>query len=137
MAHETLILNGTTQAFTHLELEIAFRAMIRAVADGGPRDLAPAAEAWREGLAHSDAGLVDVELEPHFAGPDGAERLAALIERARTFLPPDASAVPVAALNARLGTRIAPADGTIERRFVERGFDRLAALAMGRTASVA
>ena len=128
MAHETLLLNGKVRSLTHLEIEIVFRAMIRAIETECMHDLDAVADEWKRGLASIDVGLVDIELEPHFCGRGGAARLAALIDQGQSMIRTDVAEVPIEDLNGQLGTRIDGTNATIDRRVIDEGFEKLTSL---------
>lgn len=129
MTHEILELNGKTRALTHLEIEIVFRAMIRAAEEFGGDVPANAANDWRAGLEMLDVGLADVSLQPYFNGREGANRPQILIEKARSYLPTGNAAVAVADLNLLIGANITERNHFLDRHIVNGGFDIVADLA--------
>lgn len=129
MAHEVIELNRRTRALTHLEIEIVFRAMIKAIKASGDSDLAVAASDWQVGLELIDAGLVDLSLQPYFNGIAGAQKLTALVEKARSYLPIGADLIDINELNHAIGSNINASNKVLERRMAEGGFNKVADLA--------
>lgn len=129
MAHEVIELNRRTRALTHLEIEIVFRAMIKAIKASGYFDLAVAANDWQVGLELIDAGLVDLSLQPYFNGIAGAQKLTALVEKARSYLPIGADLIDINELNHAIGSNINASNKVLERRMAEGGFNKVADLA--------
>lgn len=129
MAHEVIELNRRTRALTHLEIEIVFRAMIKAIKASGDSDLAVAANDWQVGLELIDAGLVDLSLQPYFNGIAGARKLTALVEKARSYLPIGVDFIDINELNRVIGSNIDASNKVLERRIAEGGFNKVADLA--------
>lgn len=129
MAHETLLLNGRTRSLTHVQIEITAHALIHVIEKCGMADLAPLVRDWRARLEMAEAGLIDVERDPYFSGPGGAERLRTLLPQAQEVIPVEGEAIPTPVLNARIGTRIEAPAGLLPRRVSDEAFAALEALA--------
>ena len=130
MAHEMVSIDGEARAFHHLEIELCFRAMISVMSNSSnPKD-ARAAQVWVDELQNIAVGLVNVDLSPHYEGPNDRKHLLDVLDSARRVLPAEGS-ISTIELNAKIGSEIHTSNGHLDTETIDRAFRKMASFIAG------
>ncbi|WP_227272592.1 hypothetical protein [Roseobacter weihaiensis] len=125
MAHEMISIDGQARAFHHLEIELCFRAMISVMENSSNLRDVRAAKTWIEGLQNIAVGLVNVDLAPHYQGPEDRKHLLDVLHSARRILPSEGS-LSTTELNSRIGAEIHTSTGQLDIETIDRAFGKMA-----------
>jgi hypothetical protein len=83
-----------------------------------------------DGLQNAAVGLVNVNLSPHYQGPNDRKHLLDVLHAARRVLPTGGS-ISTTELNAKIGSEIHTATEHLDAETIDRAFSKMASFISG------